>query len=58
MILVCIQHLHQALNMIFLPHIQSISNDSILLTEPKCRVCGKDAHYNLDHFIPERKKAI
>jgi hypothetical protein len=44
--------------MIFLPHIQSISDDNKLLEEVKCQVCSKQADYKLYNFIPQRKRAI
>ncbi|QNF28673.1 hypothetical protein [Metabacillus elymi] len=58
MVLVCKQHVHKALKIIFLPHIQSISDDNKLLEEVKCQVCGKQADYKLYNFIPQRKRAI
>jgi hypothetical protein len=57
-VLVCKQHVHKALKIIFLPHIQSISDDNKLLEEVKCQVCGKQADYKLYNFIPQRKRAI
>ena len=57
-IFVCKQHVHKALKVIFLPHIQSISEDYKLHNEVKCQVCGKQADYKLYNFIPQRKRAI
>ncbi|MDM5228439.1 hypothetical protein QUF73_20135 [Cytobacillus sp. NJ13] len=58
MVLVCKQHVSKALKMIFLPHIQSISNDNKVLKEVKCQACGKQADYKLYNFMPQRKRAI
>jgi hypothetical protein len=57
-IFVCKQHVYKALKVIFLPHIQAISDDNKLHKEVKCQVCGKQADYKLYNFIPQRKRAI
>ncbi|MGP4039211.1 hypothetical protein ACTWP4_04770 [Gracilibacillus sp. D59] len=56
MVFVCKQHVRKALKVIFLPHIQSISDDYKLLEELECEVCGKQADYKLYNFYHKEKK--
>jgi hypothetical protein len=47
MIIVCSKHVKDALRMIDLPHIHSISDQNC-----KCTICGALAKYKLYNFLP------
>jgi hypothetical protein len=57
-VFVCKRHVCKALKVIFLPHIQSISDDYKRQEELECEVCGKQADYKLYNYLSQRKISI
>lgn len=47
MILACPKHVKEALNMLDLPHIFTISDENIFDQKPRCQICSTIAKYKL-----------
>jgi predicted nucleotide-binding protein (sugar kinase/HSP70/actin superfamily) len=58
MIIVCKKHVNKGLNMIFLPHVQPISDENKLTGIFKCQICCQQADYKLYNFITQRKQDV
>lgn len=58
MIVVCKKHVNKGLKMIFLPHIQPISDENMLYGNYKCQICSQKADFKLYNFESQRKQSI
>ncbi|WP_053361031.1 hypothetical protein [Bacillus sp. FJAT-27251] len=61
MILVCPKHVKEALKMMDLPHVQSISEQDLTGREKSCLICCSQAKYKLFNYTQQRimtKQAI
>ncbi|MGX6444421.1 hypothetical protein ACWM35_14535 [Neobacillus sp. K501] len=56
MILVCSNHVKDALKMIFLPHVKLINEEEAI--QSSCLICNSKAKYRLFNYIHQRKNAM
>jgi predicted nucleotide-binding protein (sugar kinase/HSP70/actin superfamily) len=58
MIVVCKKHVNNGLKMIFLPHVQSISDENKLTGNFICEICSQKADFKLYNFQSQKKQAV
>ncbi|MCM3651722.1 hypothetical protein [Metabacillus litoralis] len=58
MIFVCKKHVKKGLKMVFLPHIQSISDENKITGNFHCHACAQWADFKLYNFESHRKQAV
>jgi predicted nucleotide-binding protein (sugar kinase/HSP70/actin superfamily) len=58
MIVVCKKHVNKGLKMIFLPHIQPISDEYKLDANLNCQICAQQADFKLFNLLPQRTQLI
>jgi predicted nucleotide-binding protein (sugar kinase/HSP70/actin superfamily) len=58
MIFVCKKHVKKGLKMMFLPHIQPISDENKITGNFHCHVCAQRADFKLYNFESHRKQAV
>jgi predicted nucleotide-binding protein (sugar kinase/HSP70/actin superfamily) len=58
MIVVCKKHVNKGLKMIFLPHIQPISDEYKESANFNCKICAQQADFKLFNFLPQREHLV